>query len=216
MPPGRRKQVRASHQGRALLPNPVHPTLLPLQESAAPQSLPHAHHLASGWAAPPNLYTLDHKVESDLDHLSATREGDGQLPQYAYSDEDDPQDDYKVLLTPPESSTQGNLFSDMRDMDNMTSPIVDLQAPLYRLHEKTPHRKDIEAKARLKMRMASQRLRHSISPRVDGITLRGAADVMDRASELLKEYEAKISELENEIRRLRTPTMSHTPGFYNP
>ena len=53
--------------------------------------------------------------------------------------------------------------------------------------QKTGYRREIEAKSRNKIRLAAQRLRNAISPGMrPGVSLRGAADVMEEASEQIR------------------------------
>lgn len=52
---------------------------------------------------------------------------------------------------------------------------------------KTGYRREIEAKSRNKIRLASQNLRNVISPLMrPGVSLRGAADVMEEAADQIK------------------------------
>jgi hypothetical protein len=77
------------------------------------------------------------------------------------------------------------------DPDSPTTPIDDDDGDWNMRSRKkggmkSPRRKQIEAKARDKMRVASKRLREAVGPRTDGGAYRGTADVMERAAIMLE------------------------------
>jgi hypothetical protein len=105
-------------------------------------------------------------------------------------------DDLQMLLT---SASETPPFRLANGFEQAGSPSIDANA----LHSdseshshtnqgnshppKSGYRREIEAKSRNKIRLAAQRLRNVISPGMrPGVSLRGAADVMEEAAEQIK------------------------------
>ncbi len=113
-------------------------------------------------------------VESEFLATLDDEDQDSFLPDYPHDTTD-----MHVVEMPssPEQGSPGSPFSPSDVAYKCSSP---------RKVTKSPRRKEIEAKARDKMRIASRRLRDIVGPRCDGGAFRGTADVMERAAELLE------------------------------
>jgi len=83
--------------------------------------------------------------------------------------------------------------------------------------QKTGYRKEIEAKSRNKIRLAAQRLRNIIAPAMrPGVSLRGAADVMEEAADQIRRLSDRLRETEAEVASLRSQLEVNRAHFYDP